>query len=107
MPITTRFTSGIPTLFLHTDLHERYHQPTDVAAKINSDGMKRVARLAFALVYEMAEVPLPPRSARRPRPRTKTVATAWKPRSRLPSGPASRPCGWALPGGPTTPNPIP
>ncbi len=52
---------GIPTLFLHTDLHERYHQPTDVAAKINSDGMKRVARLAFALVYEMAEVPLPPR----------------------------------------------
>ncbi|MGO9114548.1 MAG: M28 family peptidase [Thermoguttaceae bacterium] len=52
---------GIPTLFLHTDLHERYHRPTDVAAKINRDGMMRVARLAFAIVYEMAEVPMQPR----------------------------------------------
>jgi hypothetical protein len=52
---------GIPTLFLHTDLHERYHKPTDVAAKINRDGMMRVGRLAFAMLYEMAEGPLPPR----------------------------------------------
>jgi predicted metalloprotease with PDZ domain len=52
---------GIPTLFLHTDLHERYHKPTDVAAKINRDGMMRVARLAFAMLYEEAEVPLLPR----------------------------------------------
>jgi len=52
---------GIPTLFLHTDLHERYHKPSDVAAKINRDGMMRVARLAFAVLYEEAEVPLPPR----------------------------------------------
>ena len=51
---------GIPTLFLHTDLHERYHRPTDVAAKINRDGMMRVTRLAFALVYEMAEGPAQP-----------------------------------------------
>jgi hypothetical protein len=52
---------GIPAVFLHTDLHERYHRPTDVAAKINRDGMMRVARLAFAMVYEMAETPQPPR----------------------------------------------
>jgi hypothetical protein len=52
---------GIPTLFLHTDLHERYHQPTDVAAKINRDGMMRVARLAFAILYEMADNPTAPR----------------------------------------------
>ncbi len=52
---------GIPTLFLHTDLHERYHRPTDVAAKINRDGMMRVARLAFALVYELADGPMQPR----------------------------------------------
>jgi hypothetical protein len=51
---------GIPTLFLHTDLHERYHRPTDVAAKINREGMMQVARLAFAILYEMAEGPLPP-----------------------------------------------
>ncbi len=52
---------GIPTLFLHTDLHERYHRPTDVAAKINRDSMMRVARLAFAILYEMAEGPMQPR----------------------------------------------
>ena len=51
----------IPTLFLHTDLHERYHRPTDVAAKINRDGMMRVARLAFAILDEMADSPVPPR----------------------------------------------
>jgi len=49
---------GIPTLFLHTDLHDRYHRPTDVAAKINCDGMMRVARLAFAFLYERAEGPM-------------------------------------------------
>ena len=52
---------GIPTLFLNTDLHERYHKPTDVAAKINRDGMMRVGRLAFAILYAMADGPLPPR----------------------------------------------
>jgi len=52
---------GIPTLFLNTDLHERYHRPTDVAAKINRDGMMRVAQLAFAMLYEEAEAPLAPR----------------------------------------------
>jgi hypothetical protein len=52
---------GIPTLFLHTDLHERYHRPTDVAARINRDGMARVARLAFAIAYEMAEASSLPR----------------------------------------------
>ena len=55
------FDHGIPTLFLHTDLHERYHRPTDVAAKINRDGMARVGRLAFAVLYEMAEGPQQPR----------------------------------------------
>ena len=97
---------GIPTLFLHTDLHERYHKPTDVAAKINRDGMMRVARLAFAMLYERPKPPCCRASARPPRPRTKTRTAAWKPPSRSSSGPAIRPCGWALPGGPTTPSPI-
>jgi predicted metalloprotease with PDZ domain len=52
---------GIPAIFLHTDLHERYHRPTDVAAKINREGMMRVAKLAFAMLYAEADVPLPPR----------------------------------------------
>jgi hypothetical protein len=48
---------GIPALFLHTDLHERYHRPTDVAAKINRDGMMQVGRFAFSLLYELADGP--------------------------------------------------
>ena len=52
---------GIPAIFLHTDLHERYHKPTDVASKINRDGMMRVARLAFAMLYQRAEAPVLPR----------------------------------------------
>jgi len=52
---------GIPTLFLHTDLHERYHKPTDVAEKINRDGMMKVGRLAFAILYAMSDGPLQPR----------------------------------------------
>ncbi len=55
------FDRGIPMIFLHTDLHERYHKPTDVAAKVNRDGMMRVGRLAFAILYEMADGPLQPR----------------------------------------------
>jgi hypothetical protein len=51
---------GIPAVFLHTDLHERYHRPTDVAAKINAEGMMRVARFAFALLDEMADGPAEP-----------------------------------------------
>ncbi len=52
---------GIPAIFLHTDLHERYHRPTDVAAKINREGMMRVAKLAFAMLYTEADAPLLPR----------------------------------------------
>jgi hypothetical protein len=52
---------GIPNLFLHTDVHERYHRATDVAAKINCEGLMRVSRLAFAIVYEIAEAPQTPR----------------------------------------------
>lgn len=49
------FQAGIPELMFHTDVHDDYHRPGDVARLINSAGMQRVARLAFAVAYEIAE----------------------------------------------------
>ena len=41
-------------LFLHTDVHDQYHRPSDKANLINSSGMRRVVRLAFSLAYDTA-----------------------------------------------------
>jgi len=49
------FQAGIPGLMLHTDVHEDYHRPSDVARLINSAGMERVVRLVFGVAYELAE----------------------------------------------------
>ncbi|MDZ7616058.1 MAG: M20/M25/M40 family metallo-hydrolase [Patescibacteria group bacterium] len=49
------FERQIPILLLHTGLHDDYHTPRDIAAHIDSDGMQRVARYTFRLVYELAE----------------------------------------------------
>jgi hypothetical protein len=51
------FLKGIPVLFFHTGLHERYHQPTDDAAHIDREGMKVVTRLVFSVAYELASRP--------------------------------------------------
>jgi predicted metalloprotease with PDZ domain len=46
-------------VFLHTGLHERYHRPADDAAHLNREGMMKVTRLLFAMVYELADRPEP------------------------------------------------
>ncbi len=48
------FSHNIPFITLHTDLHEQYHRPTDKAELISSAGIRRVARLLFALVHDLA-----------------------------------------------------
>lgn len=48
------FERNIPSLMLHTGVHEEYHRPSDDAHTINVEGMRRVARLLFALVYDLA-----------------------------------------------------
>lgn len=48
------YSSDIPFLTFHTDLHEQYHRPTDTADLIVTEGIRRIARLAFALVYDLA-----------------------------------------------------
>jgi hypothetical protein len=49
------FSNGIPVLMFHTGLHENYHRPSDTADLINGQGMSRVVRLLFGVVYELAE----------------------------------------------------
>jgi hypothetical protein len=53
----TFYERGIPTLMLHTDLHDDYHRPHDDAHKINVAGMEQVNRFLFSLAFELADGP--------------------------------------------------
>jgi hypothetical protein len=54
-------THQIPVLMFHTGMHETYHQPSDDAAHVDPEGMKRVTRLLFAMVFDLANRAAPPR----------------------------------------------
>lgn len=49
------YEKNIPVLMLHTGLHSDYHRPSDTADKLNSDGMRDVAQLAFRTALDLAE----------------------------------------------------
>ncbi|MGW8256243.1 MAG: M28 family peptidase [Thermoguttaceae bacterium] len=49
------FAHDVPVLMLHTGMHENYHRPSDTADKINAEGLGRVVRLLFGVVYELSE----------------------------------------------------
>lgn len=51
------FEHRVPSLMLHTGLHDDMHRPSDDAERINSNGMEQIARLAFGLAYEAAMRP--------------------------------------------------
>jgi hypothetical protein len=55
------FQRNIPVLLFHTGLHDHYHTPRDDAHRINSDGMRRVVQLLFAVVYDLADASRLPR----------------------------------------------
>jgi len=55
------FVRGRPVLMFHTGLHDDYHRPSDDAERIDHQGIQRVARLLFAIAYELAESDSPPR----------------------------------------------
>ena len=54
------FEQGIPVLLLHTGMHDDYHRTTDVAASINRDGMKKITRMLFGFVYDLANAAATP-----------------------------------------------
>jgi len=47
--------AGVPTLMLHTGLHEDYHRPGDKANKINSAGLESISRLLFRAALDLAD----------------------------------------------------
>jgi hypothetical protein len=49
------FERGIPVLMFHTGLHDNYHRPGDTADSLSGEGMSRIVRLLFGVVYELAE----------------------------------------------------
>ena len=55
------FERRVPVLFFHTGMHAQYHTPYDDPERINREGIQRVARLAFGVVYELVERAEPPR----------------------------------------------
>ena len=46
---------GIPVAFLFTDVHEDYHEVTDVPAKIDADKIRRVTRLVLRILNTLQE----------------------------------------------------
>ena len=52
--------AGIPTLMLHTGLHDQYHRPSDDVEHVNFAGIPRVTRLALAVVAVIADENAPP-----------------------------------------------
>ena len=51
---------NIPVLMLHTGLHSDYHRPSDDAHLINHEGIQRVTRLAFNILFDAANAPAIP-----------------------------------------------
>lgn len=52
-------TARIPTLMLHTGLHDQYHRPSDDFERVNVAGIPLVSRLALAVITELADAPQP------------------------------------------------
>jgi hypothetical protein len=54
----TSFTAkGVPVLFFFTGAHADYHRPSDTADKIDAAGLAEIARLAFRIADDAAELP--------------------------------------------------
>ena len=48
-------TRRIPTVMLHTGLHDQYHRPSDDMEFVNFDGIPQVSRLTLALTLAIAD----------------------------------------------------
>ena len=57
---TALYPKQIPVLAFFTGSHDDYHRPTDVADKVNYEGLERIARFARSLVLDLAADPARP-----------------------------------------------
>ncbi len=49
------FLKGIPVLFPWTGMHPQWHSPEDHVERLDVEGMRRVVRLAYSIVYDLAD----------------------------------------------------
>ncbi len=66
----TFYRAGLPSVMLHTGLHDEYHTPRDDAELLNVDGMQRVSALMFDLIVATADADTLPEFRRRSRSET-------------------------------------
>jgi len=55
------FARSVPVLMFHTGMHDEYHTPGDRPEKLNYEGLERIARLVFAISYDLAQTEQPPK----------------------------------------------
>ncbi len=56
----TFYEAGIPSLYLHTGLHDDYHRPTDDVEKLNIDGIRQVSTYLLEQLSVLADIELLP-----------------------------------------------
>ncbi|MEM8865302.1 MAG: M20/M25/M40 family metallo-hydrolase [Planctomycetota bacterium] len=76
----TFISRGVPTLMLHTGLHDNYHRPSDDVETLNIEGIRTVSRYLFDLVSTAADAPALPQPRRQGRTES---ASLQKSRERL------------------------
>jgi hypothetical protein len=47
---------GVPVVFFHTGLHDRYHRPEDTADTLDYVGLEAAAKVVFELAWNVADV---------------------------------------------------
>ena len=52
--VTAFYPRGVPVVSFFTGSHEDYHRPTDMADKVNYDGLERITKFARGLVLDIA-----------------------------------------------------
>ena len=52
----TFFEAGIPSLYVHTGIHDDYHRPSDDVEKLNVDGIRQVSAYLLEQLTELADV---------------------------------------------------
>lgn len=86
--------AGIPSIMLHTGLHDQYHRPSDDVQTVNFAGIEPVTRLALGLVQAFADEPQPP--AFRPDCRGETNAGRRQLEAPLPNAVATHRGRWGI-----------
>jgi len=51
----TFFQAGVPSLYLHSGLHDDYHRPSDDVEKLNVEGMREISRYLLEKLSELAD----------------------------------------------------